>query len=113
MAKSLPNSLDYQKHGLDLHKNRLDLTKSRVDLMSKEPGAYEAEIGLLDDFQQSNQTRKPGWRALLDGMASGLKYSLKSAENEKKRATYANMEKMLGSFEEVGRQLQQQNEKNK
>lgn len=112
MAKSLPNSLDYQKHGLDLHKNRLDLTKSRVDLMGKEPGAYEAEIGLVDDFKESNQTRKPGWRALLDGMASGLKYSLKSAEGEKKRATYANMEKMFSSFEEAGRQLQKQNEKN-
>jgi hypothetical protein len=112
MANSLPNSLDYQKHGLDLHKNRLDLTKSRVDLMGKEPGAYEAEIGLLDDFQNANQTRKPGWRALLDGMASGLKYGLKSAEGEKKKATYANMEKMFSGFEEAGRQLQQQNEKN-
>ena len=113
MTNTMPNALDYQKHGLKLHRNQIDLTKSRVDLMGKEPGAYEAEIGLLDDFQQSNQTRKPGWRALLDGMASGLKYSLKSAEGEKKRATYANMEKMLGSFEEVGKQLQQQNEKNR
>ena len=112
MVYSTPNTLDYQKHGLNIQKNRVDLAKSRVDLMGKEPGAYEAEIGLLDDFQQSNQSRKAGWRALLDGMTSGLKYSLKSAEGEKKRATYANMEKMLGSFEEVGKQLQQQNEKN-
>ncbi len=112
MAHSLPNSLDYQKHGLDLHKSQIDLTKSRVDLLGKEPGAYEAEIGLLDDFQNANQARKPGWRALLDGMTSGLKYGLKSTEGEKKRATYANMEKMLGSFEEVSKQLQQQNEKN-
>ena len=113
MAHSLPNSLDYQKHGLKLHKNRVDLAKSRVDLMGKEPGAYEAEIGLVEDFQNANQTRKPGWRALLDGMTSGLKYGFKSAEVEKKRATYANMEKMFSSFEETGRQLQQQNEKNR
>jgi hypothetical protein len=112
MAHSVPNTLDYQKHGLDLHKSQIDLTKSRVDLMGKEPEAYEAEIGLIDDFQNSNQTRKSGWRALLDGMTSGLKYGIKSAEGEKKRATYANMEKMLGSFEEVGKQLQRQNEKN-
>jgi hypothetical protein len=45
-------------------------------------------------------------------MASGLKYNLKSAEGEKKRAVYANMEKLFTSFEEAGRQLQQQNEKN-
>jgi len=108
----MPNALDYQKHGLNLHKNQIDLTKNRVELMGKEPGAFDAEIGLLDDFQNANQTRKPGWRALLDGMTSGLKYGLKSAEGEKKRATYANMEKMLGSFEEVSKQLQQQNEKN-
>jgi hypothetical protein len=85
--------------------------------MGKEPGAYEAEIGLIDDFQtrlfqNANQTRKPGWRALLDGMASGLKYGLKSAEGEKKKAAYANMEKLFTSFEEAGRQLQQQNERN-
>jgi len=112
MTNSMPNALDYQKHGLNLHKNQIDLTKNRVELMGKEPGAFDAEIGLLDDFQNANQTRKPGWRALLDGMTSGLKYGLKSAEGEKKRATYANMEKMLGSFEEVSKQLQQQNEKN-
>jgi hypothetical protein len=112
MTHSSPNTLDYHKHNLNLHKNQVDLTKSRVDLMAKEPGAYEAEIGLIDDFQQSGQTRKPGWRALLDGMASGLKYGLKSTEGQKKRATYANMEKMLGSFEQVGQHLQQQNEKN-
>ena len=109
---SVPNSLAYRKHGLNLQKNRIDLAKNRVELMGKKPGAFDAEIGLLDDFQQSNQTRKPGWRALLDGMTSGLKYGLKSADTEKKRATYANMEKMLGSFEEVSKQLQQQNEKN-
>lgn len=113
MTNSIPNALAYQKHGLNLHKNQVDLVKNRVELMGKEPGAFDAEIGLLNDFQESNQTRKPGWRALLDGMASGLKCTLKSAEGEKKRATYANMEKMLGSFEEVGRQLQQQNEKNR
>ena len=108
----VPNSLAYQKHGLNLQKNRIDLAKNRVELMGKQPGAFDAEIGLLDDFQNANQTRKPGWQALLDGMTGGLKYSLKSADSEKKRATYANMEKMLGSFEEVSKQLQQQNEKN-
>ena len=113
MTYSNPNSLDYQKHGLELHKNQADLAKSRVDLMGKQPVAHDAEIGLIDDFQQANQTRKPGWRALLDGMASGLKYNLKSAEGEKKKAVYANMEKMLSGFEEVGRQLHQQNEKNR
>ncbi len=107
------SALDYQKHGLEVHKNRIDLAKNRVELMGKEPGAFDAEIGLLDDFQQANQSRKVGWRALLDGMTSGLKYGLKSAEGEKKRATYANMEKMFSSFEEMSKQLQQQNEKNR
>jgi len=108
----VPNSLAYRKHGLNFQKNRIDLAKNRVELMEKKPGAFDAEIGLLDDFQNANRTRKPGWRALLDGMAGGLKYSLKSADSEKKKDLYANMEKMLGSFEEVGKQLQQQNEKN-
>jgi len=117
MAHSTPNTLDYQKHGLNLQKGRTDLAKNRIELMGKEPGAFDAEMGLIDDlqtrlFQQSNQTRKPGWRALLDGMASGLKYGLKSAEGEKKKAAYANMEKLFTSFEEAGRQLQQQNERN-
>ncbi len=112
MAKSTPNVLDYQKHGLDLRKNQIDVTKNRVELMGKEPGAYEAEMGLLNDFQESNKTRKPGWQALLDGMVSGLKYGVKSAEGEKKRKLYDNMEKMLGSFEAAGMQLQKQNEEN-
>ena len=110
MTTTTPNSLDYQKLGLNLHKNQIDLTKHRVELMGKEPGAYDAELGLLNDFQESNQTRKSGWRALLDGMTSGLKYSLNSAENKKKREVYANMEKMFSSFEEAGKKLQSQNE---
>jgi hypothetical protein len=112
MAHSTPNTLDYQKHGLNLQKSQMALAKNKIELMGKEPGAFDAEMGLIDDFQNANRTRKPGWRALLDGMTGGLKYGLKSAEGEKKKAAYANMEKLFTGFEEAGRQLQQQNERN-
>jgi len=105
-------SLDYQKHALKLQNSQMALADRRMEMVGRQPGEFDAEIGLLDEFQQSSQTRKSGWRALLDGMASGLKYGLKSADAEKKRNTYAAMEKMMGSFEEAGKQLQRQNERN-
>jgi hypothetical protein len=106
------SSLDYQKHALKLQKNQMALANNRMEMAGRQPGIHDAEMGLIEDIQQSSQTRKPGWRALLDGMASGLKYGLKSADAEKKRNTYAAMEKMMESFEEAGRQLQRQNERN-
>lgn len=112
MVNRMPNSLDYQKHGLNIQKGQVDLAKGRMEALKNAPGDFDAEMGLLDDFKESNQARKSGWRALLDGMASGLKYSLKSADSEKKKAAYANMEKLFTSFEEAGRHLQEQNERN-
>jgi hypothetical protein len=112
MTTSRPNSFDYQKQGLKLHKNRLDLANSRVALRGQEPREFEAEAGLIHDFQTANQTRKAGWRALLDGMTSGLKYGLNAADNKKKKETYANMEQLFASLEEASRQLQKQNERN-
>jgi hypothetical protein len=112
MTTSMSKSLDYQKHGLNLHKNQTDIANSRVALRGQEPGEFEAEAGLLNDFQASNQTRKPGWRALLDGMASGLKYGLNAAEAKKKKETYANMDQLFTSLEEASLQLQKQNERN-
>jgi hypothetical protein len=109
----LSNSLDYQKQGLNLHKNRIDLANSRVALRGQEPRAFEAEIGLITDFQESNKTCKAGWRALLDGMASGLKYGLTAAEAKKKKDTYANMDQLFTSLEEASRQLERQNERNR
>jgi hypothetical protein len=113
MTTSRPNSLDYQRQGLKLHKNQIDLANSRVALRGQEPREFEAEAGLLHDFQTANQTRKPGWRALLDGMASGLKYGLTAADNKKKKETYANMDQLFTSLEEASRQLQRQNERNR
>jgi hypothetical protein len=112
MTTSRPNSLDYQRQGLNLHKNQIDLANSRVALRGQEPGEFEAEAGLLHDFQTFNQTRKSGWRALLDGMASGLKYGLNAGEAKKKKETYANMEQLFTSLEEASLQLQKQNERN-
>ena len=105
MGQSFPNGLDYRQHGLALQKNRTELAKTRREAMKSAPRDYEAEAGLIEDFQQAGQTRKSGWRALLDGMASGLKYTLKSAEGEKKRAAYANMEKLDNSLNEAAADL--------
>ena len=112
MTRSTPNILDYQKHGLSLTKNQADLARNRVELIKSEPGPYDAEIGALNDFQKSSQTRKPGWKAVLDGLIDGLKYSANSAEGKRKKQIYENAGKWMESVEATNRQAQKINAAN-
>jgi hypothetical protein len=97
---ALPNLLEYRKHGLDLRKNQAEIAKNK-------PSEHQPEIEAIDEFKAINQTRKSPWQALIDGASAGMKYGLKSQDNEKKRKVFEALE----GYAMAARQQNDMNEK--
>lgn len=116
MAKGYaPNMLDYRNQASDLLKGQMDIQKSKMDIMSKEPTGYEAEQELLANTRNvvgSGARGKRGSELVIDGVLNGLQYGMRSKEVAGKKDQYSKMRNVLGYFEQVGQELQKQNQQN-
>lgn len=116
MAKGYaPNMLDYRNQASDLLKGQMDIQKSKMDIMSREPTGYEAEQELLANTRNvvgSGARGKRGSELVIDGVLNGLQYGMRSKEVAGKKDQYSKMRNVLGYFEQVGQELQKQNQQN-